>query len=155
MTGMGIAIGLHLLGVLWWVGGLAFVTLVFLPLARAGRLGDTQSVFQLIESRFAPQVKTALIVVGASGLYMLWRLDGWSRFQSAHYWWLTLMVLYWLWFALMLFVLGPSGLLKKIMKGSGGNSAAAWKRLHLIHGVLLAIGLVIAFAAVGGSRGWY
>lgn len=149
MTDMGIAIGLHLLGVLWWVGGLAFVTLVFLPLARAGKLGDTQTVFHLIEARFAPQVKIALIVVGASGLYMLYRQDAWSWFADPHKWWLSAMVLYWLWFALMLFVLGPSGVLKRMMKGSGGNEAAAWKRLHLVHGVLLAIGLVIVFAAAG------
>ena len=96
MTDIGIAIGLHLLGVVWWIGGVTFVTLVFLPLARAGKLGDTQTVFQLIEGRFAPQVKTAVIIVGVSGLYMLYRLDAWSWFADPHKWWLTAMVLYWI-----------------------------------------------------------
>lgn len=149
MTDIGIAIGLHLLGVVWWIGGVTFVTLVFLPLARAGKLGDTQSVFHLIEGKFAPQVKTALIIVGLSGLYLLWRQDGWSWFADPHKWWLTAMVLYWAWFALMLFVLGPSGLLKRMMKGGGGDQARAWKRLHIIHGVLMTIGLVIIFGAAG------
>lgn len=153
MTGLGVAIGLHLLGVLWWVGGLAFVTLVFLPLARAGKLGDTQQAFQTIEARFAPQVKTALLVVLLSGLYMLWRLDAWSWFANPHTWWLPAMVLYWLWFALMLFVLGPIGLLKRIMKGAS-NPDMAWKRLHRVHGVLLVIGLVIVAAAAAGSHGF-
>lgn len=153
MTGLGVAIGLHLLGVLWWVGGLAFVTLVFLPLARAGKLGDTQLAFQTIEARFAPQVKTALLVVLLSGLYMLWRLDAWSWFANPHTWWLPAMVLYWLWFALMLFVLGPIGLLKRIMKGTG-DPDMAWQRLHRVHGVLLVIGLIIVAAAAAGSHGF-
>lgn len=149
MTDMGIAIGLHLLGVLWWIGGLTFVTCVFLPLARTGKLGDIQAAFHLIESRFAPQVKTALLLVGASGLYMVWRQQAWGWFADPHRWWLTAMLLYWSWFALMLFVLGPSGVLKRMMKGAGGDQATAWRRLHLIHGVLLAIGLVIVFGAAG------
>lgn len=153
MTGLGVAIGLHLLGVLWWVGGLAFVTLVFLPLARAGKLGDTQRAFQTIESRFAPQVKMALLLVLLSGLYMLWRLDAWSWLVNPHSWWLPAMVLYWLWFALMLFVLGPMGLLKRVMKGSG-SSEVAWRRLHRIHAVLLVVGLVIVAAAAAGSHGF-
>lgn len=154
MSAMGIAIGLHVLGVVWWIGGLAFVTLVFLPLLRGGRLGDIQAGFQLVESRFAPQVKTALVLVGATGLYMLIQLDAWNRFAQLHYWWLTLMVIYWFWFALMLFVLGPTGLLKRIMKGSGGNPERAWKRLHIVHGVLLLIGLIIVAGAIAGAIGY-
>jgi uncharacterized membrane protein len=151
---MGIAIGLHVLGVVWWIGGLAFVTLVFLPLARAGRLGDMQTVFQTIEGRFALQVKTALFIVLLSGLYMLWKLNAWSWFVNPHTWWLPAMVLYWLWFALMLFVLGPTGLLKRIMKGSGGQAEAAWRRLHGVHAVLLVIGLIIIAGAVAGTHGF-
>ena len=49
----------------------------------------------------------------------------------------------------MLFVLGPSGLLKRMMKGSGADQARAWRRLHIIHGVLMTIGLVIIFGAAG------
>lgn len=148
MPDMAIAIGFHLLGVVWWIGGLAFVTLVFLPLARAGEFGEIEPAFHKLEARFAPQVKAAMMVVGLSGLYMLWRTNGWSGLLDPHKWWLDAMLLYWLWFALMLFVLGPSGVLKKMMKGSA-NSAQGWQRLHVIHGVLLAIGLGIIFAAAG------
>ncbi len=154
MSDMGIAIGLHVLGVVWWIGGLAFVTFVFLPLLRKGELGGPQAVFPLIEGRFAPQVKTALILVGATGLYMLWRMDMWGKFGSWHYWWLWLMVIYWCWFALMLFVLGPSGMLKRMMKGSGNDQQKAWKRLHIVHGVLLTIGLIIVFAAIANVSGY-
>ncbi|CAH9018852.1 hypothetical protein [Candidatus Nitrosacidococcus sp. I8] len=147
---LGIAIGLHLLGVVWWIGGLAFITFVFLPLARAGKLGDISEVFQHIESRFAPQVKTAIIIIGIAGFYLLYRLNLWNSLHDPHKWWLSLMIFYWLWFVLMLFVLRPAGLLKRIMKGSGGNADKAWQRLHIIHGVLLILGLIIIAGAAGG-----
>lgn len=155
MTGVGVAIALHVLGVVWWLGGLAFVTLVFLPLARAGKLGDIQPTFHLVEERFAPQVKLALLLVGGTGFYMLWRLDAWQWLLQPQKWWLIAMLLYWLWFVLMLFVLGPSGLLRRLMKGKSAQQQAAWRRLHLIHGALLVIGLVIIAGGVGGTLGYW
>lgn len=154
MTALGVAIGIHVLGVLWWIGGLAFVTFVVLPLLRKGTLGNVQSGFRLIEGRFAPQVKIAILLVGASGLYMLHVRQLWTAMitSPSHYWYLWGMLIYWTWFVLMLFVLGPSGLLRKLMKGSGkdNNGEKAWKRLHVIHAVLFIIGIVIIFGAVSG-----
>src|SRR5690625_3602640 len=147
MTALGVAIGLHLLGVIWWIGGLAFVTLVVLPLLRSGKLGDIQTGFQMIESRFAPQVKVAMILVGVTGLYMFYTLNIWHWLVNPHTWWLPAMVLYWLWFAIMLFVLGPIGLLRRIMKGSNGSPEKAWQRLHRMHAILLVIGLIIIAGA--------
>lgn len=159
MKDVGIALGLHLFGVVWWIGGLTFVTMVFLPLARAGKLGDMQTVFHHIEGRFAPQVKTALFIVGLTGLYMLWRRDLWHWAIEPAHWYIGAMIVYWTWFFLMLFVLGPSGMLKKMMKGTGADKASdeqkataeasAWKRLHIIHGVLMCIGWVIIIGAGG------
>jgi uncharacterized membrane protein len=152
MIDMGIAIGLHVFGVLWWVGGLTFVTLVVLPLLRSGAMGDVQAGFHKIESRFAPQVKMSLLLVGITGLYMLWRLNTWAWLLDPHKWWVPAMLVYWTWFFLMLFVLGPAGLLKKIMKGSGGNEAKAWKRLHTVHTVLMVLGWIIVFSALAGDH---
>lgn len=38
---------------------------------------------------------------------MLTKLDAWSRFQYASFWWLDLMVAVWTLFALMVYVLEP------------------------------------------------
>lgn len=148
----GISLGLHVFGVLLWVGGLTFVTLVVLPLLRQGKFGEVQPAFHLIEGRFAPQVKFSLLLVGATGLYMLWSLNKWSWLVDPHKWWIGAMFVYWLWFCLMLFVLGPSGVLRKIMKGSKGNAPEAWKRLHRVHAVLMVIGWVIVFSALAGDH---
>ena len=156
MLDVKIAIALHVFGVIGWIGGLTFVTLVVLPLLRSGKFGDIQTGFHLIEGRFAPQVKVAVIVVGAAGLWMLYRLNMWVFLYDyhlwPHYWWIPAMILYWSWFVLMLFVLGPSGLLKKIMKGAGQNEAKAWARLHIIHGILMLLGWLIVLGAVFGNH---
>lgn len=155
MIDVGIALAFHILGVAWWIGGLAFVTCVLLPILRSGTMGNIQDGFHLIESRFAPQVKVAVIVVGVTGLYMLYRFNAWSWLLNPHTWWIPAMLLYWAWFVLMLFVLGPAGLLKKIMKGSGGQEEKAWQRLHRVHGVLLVIGLIIIFGVLSGRYGLF
>lgn len=143
------ALVVHVLSVVWWIGGLAFVAAVFLPSMRAGQQGDALAAFRAIEHRFEPQARIAVVLTGLSGLYMLLRLDAWSLFAEARYWWLDLMALYWVLFMLMLFVLSPSGLLKRIMNGTV-DEQHTWKRMHNIHRVLLVVGLVIITAGVVG-----
>jgi hypothetical protein len=53
------------------------------------------------------QARVCVLIVGVSGIYMAWRLELWSRFQSAAFWWMHAMVLVWLLFTLMLFVVEP------------------------------------------------
>lgn len=153
MADVGIAIVIHVLSVVWWIGGLAFVTAVFLPWLRAHQQGDALAAFRAIESRFEPQARIAVLLVGLSGLYMLIRLQLWSWFTQLRYWWLDLMTLYWLLFMLLLFVLGPTGLLKRLMR-RGGDQERIWKRMHNLHRVLLVIALVIIAGAVAGSHGF-
>ncbi|MGH8270066.1 MAG: hypothetical protein ACRES1_08355, partial [Steroidobacteraceae bacterium] len=102
MTVLGAAIVIHVLSVVWWIGGLAFVTAVVLPALRSGHAGDARAIFDLIESRFAPQARIAVLLVGLSGLYMLLRLDLWSWFAQPRFWWLDAMVLFWLLFFALL-----------------------------------------------------
>jgi len=42
--------------------------------------------FRAIERRFVWQARTAVLIVGATGLYMTWRLDLWDRFSSLTFW---------------------------------------------------------------------
>lgn len=72
MTDIPIAIVLHVLGVVWWVGGLALVTTVVLPQLRRNPVGTLER-FHAVERRFAPQVRTAVAIVGASGGWLLYR----------------------------------------------------------------------------------
>ena len=151
MTLLALAIVVHVVSVVWWIGGLAFVTAVILPALRTGRIADPRTAFESIERRFAPQARVMLILVGISGLYLLIRLDLWSAFSELRFWWLDAMVLFWLLFSVLLFVLEPTGLLKRVIHDSPDR---AWARMERLHRVLLAVALVIIAGAVSGSHGF-
>lgn len=153
MTDLTAAIIVHVLALVWWIGGLAFVTAVFLPTMRKGQAGEAHATFRAIESRFEPQARIAVLLVGLSGIYMLLRLDLWSWFLIGRFWWLDAMAAYWLLFMFLLFVLGPTGLLKRLMRRAG-DEARVWLRMQRVHTILLAIALVIIAGAVAGSHGF-
>lgn len=153
MTLLSLAIVVHVLSVVWWIGGLAFVTAVILPALRAGRITDPRAAFEGIESRFAPQARVAVILAGLSGLYLLIRLDLWAAFFESGFWWLDAMVLFWVLFFLLLFVLEPTGFLKRVMRG-GPDRAVSWIRMERLHRVLLALALAIIAGAASGSHGF-
>ncbi len=152
-----VAIGraLHVLAVVIWIGGVAFVATVILPAVRRGDFGaDRLGAFRAVEHRFAWQARTAVIVVGATGFYMSARLDLWPRFRSAQFWWMHAMVLLWLLFALILFVAEPLVLRRRLHdRGTvSPETTLAW--LHRGHLVLLALGVITIFGAVAGAYGW-
>jgi uncharacterized membrane protein len=101
----------HLLGIVHWIGGVAAVTTIVLPHAR--RIQERNAaiaVFESFERRFASQARISVAVTGLSGVYMLWRMMAWDRFELLSFWWLHLMVALWLLFALMLFIFEPLGM---------------------------------------------
>ena len=153
MSGLGIAIAVHLLAIVWWIGGLAFVTAVFLPAIRHDFGNDPQAIFHSIENRFAPQARIALFLVGLSGLYLLWKLHAWSWLADMKFWWLDAMILYWILFVVLLFVLEPAGVLKRAMH-TGSDKSAVWKRMQYFHVVMLIIAFVIIAGASAGSHGF-
>lgn len=151
---MTIAISLHVLGVVWWIGGLAFVCAVLLPDIRRDPAHALER-FRAIEGRFAPQVRVALLIVGASGGWMLYRLQLWRALDQPHFWWLDAMLGLWALFVLMLFVLGPSGVLKRVMSGPAGRDISRrFARMHYLHWLLLIVALIVVAGAVAGSHGF-
>jgi uncharacterized membrane protein len=93
MDGLALARALHVLAVVIWIGGVSIVTTALLPAVRRDELGINRiTAFQAIERRFAWQARVAIIIVGATGLYMIVEADLWDRFHSAGYWWMHAMV---------------------------------------------------------------
>lgn len=150
-----IARALHVLAIVIWIGGVSMATTVVLPAVRRGDLGPNWlQAFQAIEHRFVWQARTAIIITGLSGFYMCWRLDLWSRFRDAGFWWMDAMVGVWLLFTLVLFV-GEPFFLHRHFRGwviSHPQAAFAW--LHRAHWVLLMLSVVTILGAVAGSQGW-
>lgn len=106
---------LHVLGVALWIGGVSMVTTVLLPAIR-----DTYKVegrlefFELIEHRFAWQARFTTLLTGISGFYMLYALDAWNCYTTASFWWMHMITITWLISTIMLFVLKPTVLKRKL-----------------------------------------
>lgn len=155
MVDVTIARALHVVAVVIWIGGVAMVTTVLLPALRRGELGaDPLQAFRAIEHRFSRQARAAVLLVGTTGFYTAARLDLWSGFRSAQFWWMHLMVAVWLLFTLILFVVEPIRV-RRLFKGEAvGRPQVAFAWLNRAHWVLLVLSLVTIFAAVAGSQGW-
>lgn len=108
-------------------------TTVALPAVRRGDLGENRRLaFQAIEHRFAWQARTAIVVVGLTRVYMIWRLDLWDRFRTASFRWMHAMVCLWLLFAFILFIAEPFILHRHFQRGPWrGRRHFAW--LHRAH----------------------
>lgn len=152
MSEIATVMALHVLGVAWWIGGLAFVTAVLLPELR-GDPAHAIERFRAIERRFAPQVRAAVLLVGASGGWMLYRLGLWRLLDVPRFWWVHAMLALWTLFFLMLFVPGPSGVLKRVMGGPlERDLPARLTRMYRLHLILLVLAVITVAGAVAGSH---
>lgn len=103
-----LARALHVVFVVHWIGGVAFVTLVALPLARASRDASAGwALFEAIENRFVSQARWSIPLAGAAGFWMVWRLDLWSVLADGLMWWLDAMTGLWALFMAAVFIVEP------------------------------------------------
>src|SRR3984957_19180344 len=76
-----IALAIHVLAVVLWIGGVAMVTTVLLPAVRGFKsAAERIEFFETIECRFVWQARGTTVLAGASGFYMAYRLNLWSMF---------------------------------------------------------------------------
>lgn len=150
---LGAAIAVHLLCVVWWIGGLAFFTGVSLPILRGASNEEARwDQFRRLKAHFMPQLRVALILSGASGGFLLWGLKEWRLLGHPAYWWLDAMIGYWALFMWMVFVIDPEVTIGRLVRN--GSPSIGWRRVHLLHSVLLLLALLIIAAAVEGSHGF-
>ena len=142
----------HVLAVVLWIGGVAFVTTVLLPAIRREHAPSARlAAFHRIERRFAWQARVAVLVAGASGLWLAEGFQLWDRFGDAASWWLAAMAFVWLLFAAMLFVLEPVVLPRVLARI--GDPARAFRAAEILHRALLALSLVTVAGAAAGAHG--
>lgn len=147
---------LHVLGVVLWIGGVAFVTTVLIPALK--KIPNTNNnrleLFEQLEGKFALQAKFVTLITGISGFYMLGFLHAWDRYQHLQFWWMHLMTLIWFIFTLVLFVLEPLVLHKRFRKQALEDSEKAFMWLHRMHKILLTLSLIAIVGAVAGAHGF-
>lgn len=149
-----LARAVHVLAVVLWIGGVAFVTLVLLPALReradpASRLQQ----FEILEGRFAGVARVSTVLAGLSGFYMLAFLQAWDRYVQPAFWWLHLMTAVWLVFTLVLFVFEPWFLHRWFHEQATRDDRRAFALVQRMHIVLLSLSLLAVGAAVAGAHG--
>lgn len=154
MEPLAVARVLHVLAVVLWIGGVAFVTTAVLPAARRQPTTAAQlAMFEAVERRFAPQARIATLVAGATGFYLTEAYDIWDRFRDPAYWWMHAMVGLWAVFMVLLFVIDPFFLHRWMHRIAARRPALAFRLITVMHWLLLAIGVVTIAGAVAGSHG--
>jgi uncharacterized membrane protein len=153
MDDVTIARAIHVVAIVHWMGGVAFVTTVILPAVSAmAEPSRRLALFEAIEQRFSAQVRVSVPLAGLSGAYMVERLDIWARFAAPDGWWLMAMAVVWLVFMAMLFVIEPL-LHHRFRRWATADAAGAFRFAQRAHWGLLAAGTATAAAAVLGAHG--
>jgi uncharacterized membrane protein len=146
---------LHVIGIVLWIGGVAFVTTVVIPTLRRVPSGEERlRLFEAIEGRFSVQARAATLVTGVSGFYMIQGFGAWGRYQDLSFWWVHLMTVVWLVFTLVLFVLEPLFLHQWFKEFAERDSDRAFRLLYRLHVLLLTVSLIAIVGAVAGVRGF-
>lgn len=144
----------HVVAVLFWIGGVGFVTWVIIPAIAASELPENRlAKFHKIEGRFAAQARIWVLLAGASGFWLAHRADMWSRFADLHFWWMHAMVVVWSIFALILFVLEPLVLHRRM--AASQTPEAEFQRMARFHQILIVLAVITLIGAVGGSHGLF
>lgn len=149
-----LARALHVLAIVHWIGGVTMVTTIVLPRARA--LADAQAAvaaFEMFEGRFAAQARWSILLAGLTGFYMLEKLHAWGRLLEPASWWLTLMVIVWVVFALMVFVLEPLVVHRLFHDYALRNKDEAFAWAIILHVVALIVSAVAIISGVLGAHG--
>jgi len=142
---------LHVIGVVLWIGGVAFITTVLLPTLRSMPEAEkSMALFGAVEGRFKLQAKIVTLVTGLSGMFMLTWMHAWDRYLDPAFWWVHLMTFIWLVFTLVLFVIEPFFLSRKLRDRASQNPGNTFRLIHRMLWILLTLSLIAILGAVAG-----
>ncbi len=146
-----LARALHVIAIIIWIGGVAFVTTVLIPALRKTQSPeDRLQLFEALENKFSFQAKLTTLLAGITGYYMLHVMNAWSSLQ----WWIYPMIFVWAIFTAVLFIFEPLFLHKWFLKQAKINNEKTFLILQMMHIILLTISLLTAFAGVAGVHGF-
>jgi uncharacterized membrane protein len=154
MNDLAIARAIHVLAVVVWIGGVAMVTTVILPMVRRAQIPtEGHALLEAVERRFIRQARIATLLVAVSGFYMVERLALWDRFRNIEFWWMHAMVLLWLIFTFVLFLGEPLAARTHTNHDSQPASKGRLSLMQWLHWVLPLLSAITVLAAVAGSQG--
>jgi uncharacterized membrane protein len=154
MDDLAIARAIHVIAVVIWLGGVSMITTIVLPAMSHSHDGGA-TLFEMVERRFTRQARLSTLLAGATGFYMVERLDIWDRFESFGYWWMHAMVGIWLVFTLVLFVAEPLYLHRWFQARVQTDPQSTVALIQWFHRILLALSVITIFGAVAGAHGLF
>lgn len=141
---------LHVIAVVFWIGGVVFVTTVLIPAIRKWQAPEERlKTFELLETKFSFQAKFTTLLTGISGFYMLHVMHGWLTMG----WWIHLMIFVWFIFTVVLFVLEPLFLHKWFHRKVKENPEKPFFILQVMHIILMLISSLAIMGGVAGAHG--
>jgi len=146
-------IAIHVIGVVLWIGGVAFVTMVVFPMIlRMENSLEKVLFFQGVEHRFAKIAKASVVIVGLTGALLLHVTGEWNIMFKAAGIGPTLMTIVWLFYVLVLMFEGR--LFKAIFKGEAQqDTAKVFYRLSAFHWVILGLSLLAVGVGMWSGHG--
>ncbi len=148
-----ILIAIHVLGVVIWIGGVAFVTMIVFPmLLRMEGSFEKMILFQGMEHRFAKIAKTSVAVVGITGAWMLQATGEWKTLFTAAGIGPSLMLIVWTFYVLVL--LFEARIFKVLFSGEAQQeTSTVFLRLSVFHWVVLGLSLLAVGIGVWAGHG--
>jgi len=145
---------LHVISIVLWIGGVAFLALVVVPtLRQRPKEDESLAILFAIEGRFKAQAKIVTAITGLSGFFMLYWLDAWDRYLDLSYWWVHLMTLIWLFFSAMLFAVEPAQEKHDLEQKTNRNPAVTFKFLNRMLNILTFLSVLAIAGAINGVHG--
>lgn len=144
---------IHVIGVVIWIGGVCFVTVIVFPMIMRME-GSLEKVlfFQGVEHRFAKIVKWVVGIVGLTGLWLLSLTGEWRLLFTMQGIGPTIMLIVWLLYVLIL--LFEAKLFKVIFKGDAQqDTGKVFFRLTVFHWFILAASFLAVGVGVWAAHG--
>lgn len=150
---IGFLTALHVVGVVLWIGGVAFVTMTIFPMImRMESSLEKMLFFQGVEHRFAKIAKLCVILVGITGILLLYLTGQWRLLFTLKGISPTIMLLVWIFYVLILIF--EAKLFKAIFKGEAQQDVSRiFYRLTVFHWVILVLSLSAVFLGVLSAHG--
>jgi uncharacterized membrane protein len=142
----------HVLSIVVWIGGVAFVTAIVFPtLASMEDSMAKVSFFMGFEKRFQLLAKICVLIAGASGILLFWRRGAFGVLTTDEAVLLGYKFLVWLTFVVLLF--GAEQRLMRALVSEKTAPEKALKRLSAFHWVVLILSLIAIVAGIRLVRG--
>jgi uncharacterized membrane protein len=144
---------IHVVSVVIWIGGVAFVTMVVFPMIlRMENSLEKVLFFQGVEHRFAKIAKAMVAVAGITGFWLLYLTDEWRILFTLRGIGPTLMLI--VWAVYLLILLFEAKLFKIIFKGEAQqDTSKIFYRLTVFHWFVLGLSLLAVLVGVWAGHG--